>query len=299
MKHFILATIFVTLGNGLCSQTNSYLQNNPEWVVYNGYGASYPCIEYDSVNYFLNGDTLINSLTYKRLYKCGHIIDSWQSPNPNTSCYYNYTYCDNLPTGFLRSQGLQMYYIVYGDTSEYLLYDFNLTVGSQLPVTYTMCCPGPSVTSIDSIYTPYGYRKRFFINNSPSEYLVEGVGSSYGLIEPFGPMVDVVHTFVCYGLNDTAWFPNQGPYCSVITGAGDEVNKNPALKLFPNPASDFAEVLLNNSLPVSIVLYNTFGQVIKTENNDSNLYVGDLAPGIYFVRVSDEKMIYTQELIVQ
>lgn len=298
MKHLLLLLCFLSFYGTSSAQTNSYLQNNPQWVVLLANGFNYPCIVYDSMNYYLNGDSVINSLQYKQLYKCGSAWSSWQSPQPNTGCNLNYTYCDTTPVGFLRSQGLQMYFIPNGDTSEQLLYDFNLTVGSQLPQTYAFCCPGASVTSIDSIYTPYGYRKRFWVNNG-TEYLVEGIGSYYGLIEQWGPQLDHTNQLVCYGLNDTAWFPGQGPYCSVITEVSNHEQVDGDLQLYPNPVSTQVTITANISgaLQMTDVLGNIVFASAFTGRQEINL--SGFAKGIYFIRVrNDEQQIATQ-LIVQ
>lgn len=298
MKKTLLIFSFMLFS--LCSfaQTNTYLQNNPQWVVLLINGANYPCLVYDSMNYYLNGDSMINSLQYKQLYKCGSVWSSWQSPLPNTSCNLNYTYCDTVPVGFLRSQGLQMYFIPNGDTSEQLLYDFNLTIGSQLPVTYTYCCPATeTVTSIDSIYTPYGYRKRFFINNG-SEYLVEGIGSWYGLIEPWGPQLDHANQLICYGLNDTAWFPGQGPYCSVITGISTVESAKTSMSIYPNPASQYVDVVLTGSQLQFLEICNVFGQVVK-QQTETRIAVEDLPAGVYFVRGYFSDTIITKELVIE
>lgn len=299
MKKHLLS--FIICFTSLCTsaQINYYLQNSPEWIVMRGFGGFMPCIEYDTVNYYLNGDSIINTLTYKQVWKCGHKWYSWMAPPPNNGCNGNYTYCDTVATGFVRSQGLQMYYIPRGDTAEQLLYDFNLTVGSLLPQTYTYCCPGmDSVTSIDSIYTPYGYRKRFHINNG-NEYLVEGIGSIYGFIEPYGIMLDNVFQLICYDLNDTAWFPSQGPGCSVMTAIPTQQQPEVSLQLIPNPATDYVDVTLTGTILQSVVVYDVFGKVVKQQTGESKLFVGDLTPGIYLIRVSDGTSFSSSQLIIE
>lgn len=298
MKQSLLLLSFITSSAVSFAQTNTYLQNNPQWVVLNSNGVNYPCIIYDSINYYLNGDSLINSLQYKQLFKCGSAWSSWQSPQPNTNCNLNYAYCDTVPVGFLRSQGLQMYFIPNGDTSEQLLYNFNLTIGSQLPQTYTYCCPAAEiVTSIDSIYTPYGYRKRFFINNG-SEYLVEGIGSWYGLIEPWGPQLDQANQLLCYGLNDTAWFPNQGPYCSVITGISTSTPEKTSMELYPNPASQNVNVEITGNQLQALEIYDVLGQLVK-QQAETNIAVEELPAGVYIVRGYFSDMIITRQLIIE
>lgn len=293
----LLLHLFAVFSFAGASAQNEYLQNNPQWTVLIQRSQFYPCIENDTTNYYINGDTIINALTYKKLFAKGHIDDTWWSPNPNTSCYANYTYTDLVPRGFLRSSGAQMYYMMYGDTSEQLLYDYNLTVGSQLPQTSVYASTGTYVTSIDSIYTPYGYRKRFYIDGNSSEYILEGIGSRYGLVEPFGPMMDATHTLLCFGFNDTAWFPTQGPECAVIT-SNAELQASVQLRVVPNPASDHITVNLTGTALNSVALYNVHGQIVKQQST-AEVYVGDLSPGIYFVRVESDAGSFTSELVIE
>jgi len=300
MKKLYTSAIIILIAVGKISAQNEYLQHNPQWVVINGNGVFYPCISYDSTHYFLNGDSIINSLTYKQLWKCGHTWYSWQSPNPNPGCGGQMTYCDTVATGFLRSQGLQMYYIPSGDTTEQLLYDFNLNVGDSLPVTYTYCCPGgETVTAIDSIYTPYGYRKRFSVNNNIQYCLVEGIGSFYGLIEPWGPQLDVSHNLYCYGLNDTAWYPGQGPACDVMTSILPKVQNEITLELVPNPAGENVEFIANGISIESITVYDVFGRVVKQEETNTKIFVGDLPAGVYTCVITAGEMRVSKNLVVE
>jgi hypothetical protein len=297
MKKLLLA-IFIFLSLAKISAQNEYLQNNPQWTVMHVFSPNYPCIEYDSVKYYLNGDSIINSLVYKQLWKCGHISYSWQSPQPNPGCNGNYTYCDTIAKGFVRSQGLQMYYIPLGDTAEQLLHDFNLTIGSQLPITYTYCCPAiETVSSIDSIYTPYGYRKRFWINNG-NDYVVEGIGSAYGLIEPWGPQLDQAYSLVCYGLNDTAYFPSQGPYCDVITTIPMQTQQESSLQLVPNPATDYVDVQLSGMSIDLIEVFDARGQKVKSQR-ERRINTTGLSEGIYFVRVISGENLLIEKLLVE
>ncbi len=299
MKKLLLA-ILVSLSVGKISAQNEYLQNNPEWTVLRGDGFSFPCISYDSAHYYLNGDTVYNSNQYKVLWKCGHVWSSWQSPNPNMSCYFNYTYCDTIPTGLIRSQGKEMYFIYWNDTTEGLLHDFDLSIGDTVPQTMTYCCGGGDViTAIDSIYTPYGYRKTFYVNNNFQESIIEGVGSAYGLLEPYGPQLDQVYQLICYGLNDSAWYPSQGPYCDVMTVGPTTVQQEISLQLVPNPASEYVEVSASGFPVESITVYDVFGKVVKQQAGESKLFVGDLTPGIYMLRVSDGTSFSSSQLIVE
>ena len=291
-----LLWLIVLSSAALGAQVNDYFVNNPGWVCYHS-ASPWPCELEDSINYYISGDSVINTMTYKVLYKRGHRNEySIALPDPN--CMYNYTYQDTFPTGFLRSQGMQMYFIPNGDSVEYLLYDFNLTVGQQLPPTYLSASVTYTVTSIDSIYTAAGYRQRYFLNGNNFEYLIEGVGSSAGLLYPLGPLFEQYASLLCYSQNDTAWFPSQGPGCSIITTIAGPVNEPVSLQVLPNPASEYVSITTPGMILNSVVVYNGQGQIVKQQST-AEIYVGDLAPGIYFVRAENDSRIFTDELIIE
>ena len=81
---------------------------------------------------------------------------------------------------------------------EYLAYDFNLTVGDTVPSPHLIngnpSIPEPDlvIQSIDSVLISGVYRKRY--NLGPLRYIVEGIGSSTGLLNP----LDFVSGGDCY-----------------------------------------------------------------------------------------------------
>ena len=83
-------------------------------------------------------------------------------------------------------------------SEEYLAYDFNLTVGDTVPsphlITGNPSIPEPNfvIQSIDSVLISGSYRKRY--NLDPVRYIIEGIGSSIGLLNP----LDYVYSGSCY-----------------------------------------------------------------------------------------------------
>ena len=81
---------------------------------------------------------------------------------------------------------------------EYLAYDFNLAVGDTVPSPHLIngnpSIPEPNlvIQSIDSVLISGSYRKRY--NLDPVRYIVEGIGSSIGLMNP----LDFVSSGSCY-----------------------------------------------------------------------------------------------------
>ncbi len=185
---FLITTVLFSAKQGF-TQVNTYLQNNPVWHVGTSCSFSGPsCIQNEDYNYYTNGDTVFHTLTYKKIYKKGKGSYSWMaSPPIPPGCSGNYYYLGANASYFIRSAGKSMFLRQPSDTSEYLLYDFNLAIGDTLPNSYNYNNAGGKkiqVTAIDSFHTPYGYRKRFAINGTGSgaQYLIEGIGNSHGLV---------------------------------------------------------------------------------------------------------------------
>lgn len=78
------------------------------------------------------------------------------------------------------------------------------------------------------------------------------------------------------------------------------INQNSLLQVYPNPATDFITINLdNNTLSNSFIYcYNTSGQLIFVEdNNNSEIDVSMLQKGVYFIKVSTDKNIYYTKFI--
>jgi hypothetical protein len=301
MKKLLLLFLVAFAAQNASAQ-NEYFQHNPEWTVMEVRSQYYPCVEYDTVTFYLNGDTMINSLLYKKLYARGTSRNQWWSTNPNMGCSlapYNYPYSGY--NGAIRSAGTQVLYIQASSSQDVLLYDYNLQVGDTFPYSpMTTMNPGVTVAFIDSLYTPHGYLKQFHFSTDTSKFIMEGGLSSYGLYHYCDVMLDFASYSMCYTLNDTAWWPVPGPNCDAILLDAD-AQPLPAFSfaLFPNPAHDYVTVNLTGAVLDVVTVYNVFGEVVKTQTRDTQLYVGDLAPGIYFLQVSTRNGVLTDRLIVE
>ena len=69
--------------------------------------------------------------------------------------------------------------------------------------------------------------------------------------------------------------------------------------LFPNPVRDVLTIILPEDVELRYTnLYNTLGQLVKKETT-SQISLGDLAKGIYFVEVRTNKRMVTRRIVVQ
>jgi hypothetical protein len=300
--YFLTFTLLLVIINAE-GQQNQYFQNNPQWQVSSSCAVPLPCVQQETRNYNVNGDTIINALTYKQIYKKGEGTYNWMG-SPPAGCSGSYWYIDTVPSWFLRSDGKQMYLRQPNDASEYLLYDFDLAIGDTLPVTFNNYQSDVYVTGADSIYTPYGYRKRFELaGNTVAQYLIEGVGSSNGLIEPVSLVFECGNSLLCFSLNDTSYYPVAGPSCNLTVGISSPEN-NSIISIAPNPFSTHTMINTGNTFNnATITVFNSTGQVVKEFKNFSGLqytfYREKLPEGLYFVRITQfGKAVSTSPVVI-
>lgn len=265
------------------SQINSYFQNNPEWEInFASYGMD--CVGYqDHYNYYLNGDTLINTDVFKKVFKKGIYSQLDASCMP-----YNHTpYVETLPSFFLRSLGKQVFLILPGETDDTLLFDFDLEVNDTLPLTYNNEDPSLTVTAIDSTLTPNGYLKSFQLSNG--YYLYEGIGSSGGLVEGIFPyFLSGIHQLLCYSLNDTAYVLSSGGSCTVSLSIQEFKNEFIST-VYPNPFTENTIIRLNQELSnATLVVLDLTGAMVKSisfSGTEVKLERDGLSSGVYSYQV--------------
>ena len=131
--------------------------------------------------YYINGDTTIGTYNYFKLNVIG--VDSIIPINSGSPSDTSFNYY----IGALREDiAKKFYFIPKNQSSENILFDFNLTIGSSLPNNLgNQGCNSPQlvVQSLDSVYLGTTHLKRFQTNNTLVNRLIEGVGSEGGLIE--------------------------------------------------------------------------------------------------------------------
>jgi len=74
----------------------------------------------------------------------------------------------------------------------------------------------------------------------------------------------------------------------------------------PNPANSYVNIQSNISGPLQLSFFNAIGQLVKTEKLYSpifpaskRVYLGYLPSGIYFIRISGGKQMFTKRILIQ
>jgi len=313
LQNSIKWLIFISLGIPcfVYGQVNEYFNHNPVWQVNHMCSAPAPCIENETYNYYVNGDTVFNGLTYKKIYKKGTGYYSWFGPPPGSpSCTGTYSYVNAQSEHFVRSDAKKIFIRVPNDTAEYLLYDFNLQIGDSLPLTYNNYQSGTIVTAIDSIATPYGYRQRFTVTGQAwITELVEGIGHDRGFLEPVSVVLECGFYLNCFSLNDTIYYPaspTSGPVCELTLGSPELSDNENGLLVFPNPFNDFTTIMWKKNIEnASLILYDIQGKEVNRKigisGNQFLLQREKLDAGMYFFELKelDGKVALTGKILIQ
>lgn len=121
----------------------------------------------EEYKYYIDGDTVINSKNYFKLYKTGILF--LDSPFP-----INHKYICAI-----RDTANKFYFVDEGENSEVLLYDFDAEVGEPLQ---------PDGFPVDEIDTLENGRKRYYffiitVHCGSANTIIEGIGWLGGLLE--------------------------------------------------------------------------------------------------------------------
>jgi ketosteroid isomerase-like protein len=130
--------------------------------------------------YYLNGDTSINNILYKKVFNKRIIFTQDYSDNTeslDTTILYAGGLRQNMP-------GKEVFFMFASDTDEKLLYEFNVAVGDSVHF-YTTREQKGVISCKDSILIRNRYHDLYIVQEGSvvnSYSYIEGIGSSQGLI---------------------------------------------------------------------------------------------------------------------
>lgn len=299
MKTFT-TLFFFSLAISLSAQVPNYFENNPEWRQRSDCRTG-DCIDSENYVYYLDGDSVVEDLTYKKVYRHGLLTHLWYSDPPIPDwCTGSSTF--NQFHALIRQEEARVYIRIWNEP-EALLYDFNLKVGDTLPITWNQWNEDIVVVSIDSLQVGNSYRKVFNLTQQSSPQLIEGIGHEGGFLEPFPPILECGHNLFCYALNDTTYYPNYNDPCDLTVNI-QPIKSQETIKYYPNPVTNNLTIEHNFSENFEqVVAYNTSGRkkVLVFKENAENRINIDFVPlgkGLYVVQlIGKEKVILNLKVL--
>jgi hypothetical protein len=257
MKNFVIV-IFLSMISliGISQKYTPFDFSNGVWIcgyftkggVFEFYGTDYVREE---VKFYCQGDTLINDTIYRKLFYIGYAKPT-MTPQKNISGYY----------GAIRNDSIHKRVWFKNNNNYGILYDFNLDVGDS--IRYSCSESEAKINSIDSALYCNTYHKKYNyidVNNIAPSFIVEGIGSSGGLI-PVNCLTSFSY-LICYSERNNAVCDT----CKTPTAIKEtEINK---LQIYPNPTNDVLKVISEDPI-LSIEVTDFLGKLIYINYNINN-----------------------------
>jgi len=182
MKQLTAFILLLVVINNAKAQTQiyNYLNHTSAWGVHSG-GTDFSNNEYRShYRYYMNGDTVIASNLYYKLFKAG--VDSVYHLTTNTS---SATFYDKY-VGALREDSKCLYFIFSNDSVSIKLFDFNLVYNFPVPNMYANGnCTKPiiDVANVKQYQLGSITRYKYIFPLTLNWNLYEGIGSIGDILE--------------------------------------------------------------------------------------------------------------------
>ncbi len=249
--------------------------------------------------YEANGDTIIGSYTYKKVY--GAYATNVPIFGPKS---FSFGYRNDIP-----NKKVHILTKINGQYKDTLWYDFNLTIGDTLKETYSsgnFYSPLPHnpmyydrriVKSIDSVLICNEYYKRFNFNCGAGGFQNLGLVEGFGFEDNFKQIGSVECPFEPMYLYDTKFS------CSLSINEMETSKKQ--LKVLPNPVLNNLQINLpeqNFVFPYQYSIIDCLGKTIikGTSTDNKSIDVSKIKNGLYFLMVEDnQKNLFQSKFLKQ
>ncbi len=285
-KLLLIITFFIS--TNLFAQTSVYHQMPDSDAIWNyhfyadcqGLGIA---DEYYSLT--ITGDTLINGQVYQQLNNpyvlsfstglCGGLVAEYK--------------------GAYREDTVakKVYFIQAFNTTEELLYDFNLQVGDTVQGYLEAFATDPdTVQTIDSVLVGGNYRKRWNINSCYDISIIEGIGSTYGFYQ-FSPGCDPDfpnYVLDCFIQDGSSIYPSASSSCDLITGIKSTESISSKINVYPNPSQGFLNISVDPNFEIKdLRLFDITGNDVWHQQvfNRQTITLDNLAGGVYILTATD------------
>jgi len=323
MRKLFLVFVSVLIGKFSFSQNPNFIVDGSKWIYHitescePGQQTIDDIMEEDTIH----GDTLINSIIYKKLYTYT-LTTTYISSGP-FGCLPSgsSTSSNHYGPQYLRYDSALKKVFILTDTSafERVLYDFQLNVGDSLPANWAFTLPSQFAglkLIIDSIvpinFFGHTTNKYYFSDTmglfaplAAQNYIIEGMGGSNGLYFNFYPNWVTVSGQVymtqiqCFTSGDSIYSPAGGSCNSLVTGINSSAIENLLPVIFPNPASD--KIVVNGASAGYYEVADFAGKLLMSRMIQSSHFdvdLSNLSPGIFFITFHSDKL-KTHRIIVK
>lgn len=316
MKYLVISLLTLAQGLAAVAQTYTYRPfptDSTVWGVV--HDNSYNFAQY--VNYYeMKGDTVINGMTYSKIYFHPDPLDPLFNPvvqNP---------YC------FLREDTSKKVFVKYpfgtgADTSEMVIYDFNLAIGDTFKVQLVYSPSDTLKFLVTSFSTGTGIdlqeRRGTEVQPLIEELNWFGLCGPFGWTEemgsPWGPFYNGMPPSTCGGDPTDGYFLScikvrdvmildavEGGGCDVVVDLNETSTSEISLLPFPNPVIDISTVKLDGKYLLIEIFDLKGGKVITLDTQGKpsiDLLRDDYPEGLYHIKaVTMEGVCHTGRFVV-
>jgi hypothetical protein len=299
MKAILFSLWMFLLSSILYAQSGIYHPMPGSGAIWREYFGGYEvnCRDYQTT---ITGDTLIGDKTYQKLQQFGVNI-----MNVSGNCLSHFWSVYNVYIGAYRNDSIEkkVFFIPTGSTTEELLYDFNLELNDKLPETYSYrysFSDTSYISLVDSVLIGNEYHKRYGVSNSIQTdyvYLIEGIGSSFGLLSELHAPFEFGSMLLCYKQDYVTVYPDPGYDCVLVTGLDEHPRVINYFSISPNPiVSGIGVVNIPPRIPASELIINDVvgNEITRIRNVEQGtiIHTENLGSGVYLYRVMTGKQIY-------
>ncbi|MFN0032675.1 MAG: T9SS type A sorting domain-containing protein [Flavobacteriales bacterium] len=277
-KIFIVLFMFIITADA-ASQYDPIISESKTWkCVSYGWGTNH-------FQYYLDGDSVIDAVTYKKLWQQGEVGDAYM-------------------IGLLREDVAEQKVFIRSGNTDALLYDFMLEEGDEASVYGLGSMHDVVVNSVTTELVGGSYRKKINFEDAwGPAYWVEGVGSVYGIPDAaLGMVTDYDPMVTCYYEgNDLTWVNTEVENETCSETLFIETSLKAHCNLFPNPAHETINVVcVEGALQATqLNVLDMTGRVVMQQMlNADGADISVLPAGIYCLQLVDNGNVAHQQLLI-
>lgn len=258
----------------------------------------------------IKGDTSFNGYTYHKIYRTDSTLVWSVFPPCNSFPSWTY-YADALVYAIREDTTKKIWLNTAFQGPDTLLYDFNMTIGDTLKNQFNSQVN--IVAGIDSVLMGGQFRRRYLLNHYPSpppvnqSYIIEGIGSTYGLTNFIEPFFESGGRLLCFFQNGQLLYSD-----SMVTACSYALGLNEAnaavfshAKIYPNPfhSSALIELPQSNQVPAYFFMYDQYGRIVEScviHSQRKLLSRNNMPSGMYYYQIIDNNgNLHTGKLIIE
>jgi len=307
MKNILITLLLII--SFLTTKAQDYLPiavEDANWLIYATESDGLPPFNDYYFGYKIKGDTIINSIDYKKVYYQSYERrPSDEGPETLPLTFKTLRLFgairDDIPNK--KVYGIQFCDEVQNQTDcpcdiEFLMYDFSMEIND---LYIGQCITEGAAYFLQDIQQEFIFGQLRNVQivqiESPHSKIYEGVGGFSGLFNFVNVFIECFNGPSCLELVHYCVGTNEECLSGFVTLALEENNLETLFSIYPNPVKNI--LVIENKLNInikSIKLYDLLGKEIITTNNTS-IDTSNLYKGIYILQINTEQGSITKKII--